>query len=488
MIQQLVIETLLLAIAGGALGLALAAAGIHTFVAHTSLGIPRLEEVQLDGRVLVFLTAVSLACGLLSGVVPAVRMANADPQDSLRAGTHTIAGNGQALRTREILVGAEVAMSAILLFGAGLMTSSLVRLLKIDKGFTTEQAVAVDISLPYPRYKPGPEYARFWERALEQVRSIPGVDSAAFASKLPLTGESMVNTIAVEGSEQAVLDPASRDHVEINVRYVSPDYFRTLGIPLLRGRLIDPHDQPRVVAVVSERLASKVWPHEDPLGKTFITGAAVGKAEVVGIVKDVHTTALDQEPTMIAYVPYWHRAMGAGDLVVRTARDPAALIPEIHRRIQALDPSFPIPATMSLGKLVSESLSRRYFQLRLAAAFASAALLLALMGIYGVVAYNVAQRRTEIAVRLAIGATRTDVLRAVLVRGLRPIVMGLLIGLPCAAAFAQLIRKTLYGVQATDPLTMLSVALLVAATALCACLLGARAALRTDPVSALRYE
>jgi len=488
LIQQLVIEMLLLGIGGGALGLALATLGIHTFVTHTSLAIPRLDEVQLDGRVLVFSIVVSFACGFLSGVVSALRIAKADAHDALRAGTHTIAGSRVALRTREALIGAEVAMSVILLFGAGLMTSSLIRLLNIDKGFTTEQAVAVEIVLPYPRYKADADYARFWDRGIEQLSSIPGVESAAFASKLPLTGESMVDGIVLEGSEQPVLDPASRDHIEINVRYVSPEYFQTLGIPLLRGRFIDAHDRPGVVAVVSERLAAKVWPHRNPLGQSFSTGAGVGKAKVIGVVKDVHATALDQEPTMIAYVPYWHRGLSYADLVVRTARDPTALIPEIHRRIRALDPSLPVPTTLTIDKLVSESLSRRYFQLRLAAAFAGAALTLALIGIYGLVAYNTAQRRTEIAIRLAIGATRTDVLRAVLVRGLRPIFIGLLIGLPCAALVAQLIRKTLYGVKATDPLTMIAVAALLVVTALCACLLPGRAAVRTDPASALRYE
>ncbi len=487
LIQQVVIETMLLGVVGGALGLALAFFAIHMFTANFSVPIPRLDEVQVDIRVFLFSAFVSIGCGVLCGLLPALRITRVDSQDSLRAGSHTIAGNRQSLRIREILIGCEVAISVVLLFGAGLMTASLARLLHTDRGFTAEKAVAVDVSLPYTHYKKGQDYLRFWERALEELRSIPGVESAAFTSKLPLTGEAMVNSVVLDGADRAALDPISQNHIEINVRYVSPDYFATLGIPLARGRVLEPVDRDRAVTVVSARLAAKLWPRQNPLGKKFSTEAGVGKVEVVGVVKDVHATTLDREPTLIAYVPYWHRGLG-GSLIIRTATGPANLIPTILKRLHDIDVSLPAPETRTLGKLVSESLSRRYFQVKLAGGFACAALSLALIGIYGVVAYSVAQRRTEIAVRLALGARRVDVFRVLVQRGFRPVLIGLAVGVIGAVASAQLIRSVLFGVRPNDPVVMLSVVALLALAAFSASVLPACRAAGIDPGTALHYE
>jgi putative ABC transport system permease protein len=488
LIQQVLIETLFLGVAGGALGLLLAILAVHSFTANTAVQIPRLDEVQIDARVFLFSLFVSLACGLLSGLLPAWRMTKVDNQGSLSSGSHTLTANRQSLRVREILIGSEVAISVVLLFGAGLMTASLARLLSMDKGFTAEQAVAVDIGLPFTHYKTEADYIRFWDQALERLHSIPGAQSVAYASKLPLTGESNVNGITLDGVDQEALDPISRKQVEINVRFVSPEYFRTMGIPLLQGRALQPVDRHRDVAVVSARLAAKLWPGRNPLGKKFSTGSKVGKAEVVGVVKDVHATTLDQEPTLMVYVPYWRRNFGYGSLVIRSARDPASLIPSIRKYIQALDPSLPPPQTRTIARLVSDSLSRRYFQVRLSSGFAIAALALALIGIYGVVAYSVAQRRAEIAIRVALGASRAAVVRLVLQRGLRPVLVGLIAGLIGAAGAAQLIRSLLFGVTAADPLTILGVIVLLVTAAFCACALPARRASRTDPAIALRYE
>jgi predicted permease len=488
LIQQLLVETLLLGFAGGALGLALAIIIIHAFVANVSLQIPRLDEVQVDGSVFVFSLLVSIGCGLLSGLLPALRLTKVDSQEALRAGSHTIAGYRQTLRVREILIGCEVAISVVLLFGAGLMTTSLVRLLSTDKGFTAEQAVTVDMSLPDIHYKTQQDYTRFWDRALVALRSITGVQSAAYTSKPPLTGESMVNGIVLDGADSEALDPVSRTGIEINVRYVSPDYFTTLGIPLLQGRLLEPADRGHGVAVVSARLAAKLWPGRKPLQKGFSTGSFAGRVEVAGVVKDVHATTLDREPTLVVYLPYWNRGLGYGSLVIRTARDPATLIPVIRKHIQDLDPSLPVPETRTIAALVSDSLSRRYFQVRIASAFACAALMLALIGIYGVVAYTMAQRRTEIAVRLALGAGLADVFRLLLGRGLLPVVIGLVVGLFGAVASAQLIRSLLFEVKFNDPLTLLSVVLLLLSSALCACVLPARRAVGINPSSLLRYE
>ncbi|HZQ53700.1 MAG TPA: ABC transporter permease [Bryobacteraceae bacterium] len=487
LIAQILLETLLLGSAGGALGLMLAGIALHAFTSQTAIQIPRLDEVQVDGRVFLFALAVSLIGGLLSGLLPALRLTRLDGQESLRAGGH-VAGTRHSMRVREILIGTEVAISVVLLFGAGLLTTSLARILSVDKGFTAEQAVAIDLSLPSVRYKTPRDDVRFWDRSLEALRSIPGVKYAAYTSKLPLTGESMVDGITVEGASREMLDPATQKLISINVRYVSPDYFKTLGIPLIRGRIFDAVDRGRTFAVISERLAAKVWAGQNPIGKNFTTGAMVGKATVIGVVKDVHATTLDQEPTLTVYVPYWHRGLGAGALVVRTANDPAGVISTLRQRVRELDPSIPIPQMTTMRQVVGESLSRRYFQVRLSNGFACAALLLALIGIYGVVAYHAAQRRTEVAVRLALGATRIDIFRLLIEAGLRPVAIGVVVGLAASLLSAKFLQTLLFGVRADDPFTLILVVLLLAATALCACVLPARHATRIQPAEALRYE
>jgi predicted permease len=488
LVTQILMETLLLGTLGGALGLAGAAAAVQAFAAQTVVPMPRLDEVQVDGRVFLFSLFVSLGCGLLSGLLPALRLTRLNGQETLRAGSHVLAGTRQSVRIREVLIGIEVAISVLLLFGAGLLTTSLARLLSVDKGFRAEQAVAVDLSLPSAHFKTSQDSIRFWDRALDALRSIPGVEFVAFTSKLPLTGEGMVNGITLEGATQEMLDPATQKLININVRYVSPDYFKALGIPLLRGRVFDTLDRGRTFAVISARLAAKVWSGQEVVGKTFSTGAMVGKATVIGVVKDVHATTLDREPTLTVYVPYWHRGFSSGALVIRTAQDPAGLIPSLRRRIRELDSSLPVPETITMDRLVSESLAPRYFQVQLSNGFACAALLLALIGVYGVVAYSAAQRQTEVAVRFALGATRMQILRLLLAAGLRPVVIGVVIGLLGSFLSARFLQTLLFGVRANDPFTMLFVVLLLTTTALCACLLPARHAVRIDPARALRYE
>lgn len=488
LVAQILMETLLLGTLGGALGLVWAAAAVHAFTARTVVPMPRLDEVHVDSRVFLFSLFVSLGCGLLSGLLPALRLTRLEGQEILRVSSHVLAGTRQSVRIREILIGIEVAISVVLLFGAGLLTTSLARLLTVDKGFRPEQAVAMDLSLPSVQYKTSQDTVRFWDRSLDALRSIPGVEFAAYTSKLPLTGESMVNGITLEGASQEVLDPATQKLININVRYVSPDYFRALGIPLLQGRVFDALDRGRTVAVISARLAAKVWPAQEVAGKTFSTGAMVGKATVIGVVKDVHATTLDREPTLTVYVPYWHRGFNSGALVIRTARDPAGLIPSLRRRIRELDAALPVPETITMNRLVSESLSPRYFQVQLSNGFACAALLLALIGIYGVVAYSAAQRQTEVAIRFALGATRMQILRLLLVAGLRPMAMGIVIGLLGSFLSARFLQTLLFGVRANDPRTMLLVVLLLTTTALCACFLPARHVVRIDPARALRYE
>jgi predicted permease len=483
LVREVCLETLLLAAAGGLAGTLGAAGALRAFVAAAPVDIPRLDEVGLDGWALLFALALSLGCGLLAGLLPARRIAAADPQGTLRAESGTATGSRQALRLRAALVGCEVALSAMLLVLAALLASSLFRLLGVDKGFSAERAVAVGLRAQYP----SPERRiGFFERTLEQVRAIPGVRSAAFVSRLPLTGESNVNHLQLEGGDQEALDPASHEPIEINVRFVGADYFATLGIPLLRGRAIAAGDRERPVAVVSARLAAKVWPGRDPIGRKFSTGSGVGTAEVIGVVKDVHGARLEQGVTLMAYVPYWRRGLASGEVVVRTALSPSAIMAPLRRRIRAIDPAAAVGRLRTMAEIVAESVSQRRFQAQLAGGFAVAALLLAALGIYGVVSYGVAQRRTEIGVRMALGARLLSVVRLVLGRGLRPVLLGLAAGLAAAIACGRLVQALLFGVAATDPLLLAGVALTLAAIAGAACLLPALDAARTDPASVLR--
>jgi putative ABC transport system permease protein len=392
------------------------------------------------------------------------------------------------MRLREFLVGTEVALSVILLVCAGLLLGSLQNVLNIDRGFAVHRAIAFGIRLSDVNYKSPSQRAQFYDRVLSALKGIPGVDSSAYILRLPLTGESNVNGITLEGANRSALDPLSNETILVNVRDVSADYFRAMGIPLLKGRLLEPRDGTRAVALVSGRLAAKLWPGQDPLGKRFTTGSRVGTVEVAGVVQDVHNAKLEQDPTLVVYVPFWQRARLFGDIVIRTTVDPVSLMPEVRRRIWSIDSTVPVAQMRTIDDLVSEATSQRRFQMQIVLGFASAALLLALIGIYGVVAYNAAQRRFEMGLRAALGAQPSQILGLMTASGLRPIGWGLLAGLAGAAVCGRLVRALLFGVSPVDAMTMVVVTLLLGATGALACMLPGRSASRVDPSTILRYE
>jgi predicted permease len=389
---------------------------------------------------------------------------------------------------RETLVGVEVALSTVLLFLAGLLISSLFHLMSVDKGFQEEGEIAVDLGLPDVHYRAIADRNRFFDKALTRVRELPGVRSAGMVSGLPLTGETMVNGIEPVGSTGNWIGPGTKGTVLINVRFVSPGYLETLAIPVLNGRAIEPQDRERHVAVVSERLAAKVWPGENPIGKKFTTGSKVGQVEVVGVARDTYNGRLEDGPTLIAYVPYWLRGPNYATLVVRTAADPSHFMHTIQRTIWSIDSGIPVPPLRTMSEVVNQALAQRRFQMGMASAFGAAALLLAIVGIYGVVAYNVAQRRTELGLRLALGATRSELLAIVLRRGLWPVLLGLGSGLLLSVTLSQFARSLLFGVTPLDPFTISVVSLILLVAALLASFLPANTAVGIDPVSVLRYE
>jgi len=302
-----------------------------------------------------------------------------------------------------------------------------------------------------------------------------------------LTGESQVNDVTLDGADASAID-RGRQVILVNVRFVSQDYFAALGIPLRRGRTIDAADRDRSVAVVSERLAAKLWPGQNPLGKGLRTGSGVGHVEVVGVVADVHNTQLDRDPTLIVYVPMWKRMPWEVDLVVRSSMAADALPREVRRALAKIDPGLLAPRMRTMAQLVDETVARRRFQMRVAIGFGLAAMLLAAVGIYGVVAYGIALRRRELGVRMALGARAGQVRRLVLVQGLRPVILGLAPGVLAALAAGQLVRSMLFGVTASDGLTLAAVAGILTLVAALACLVPAHAASHIDPARVLRDE
>jgi predicted permease len=486
--QQILTEALVFSSLGGIVGIALASGFVRLLKANTVFELPRITEVHIDARVVLFSLGLTILCASISGLLPAYRAAQSDLHEAIRSGGAAVTATHSSLRLRQTLVGCEVAFSTALVFLAAILISSLLNLLHVDKGFEEKRAVAIDLDLPDVQYPDAASRARFFERLLADVRALPGIRSAAIVQGLPLTGESMVNGIEPEGSRGDWIDASSKAPVLVNVRFVSPDYFQTLGIPLLKGRSIEPQDRTRKVAVLSERLASKVWPGENPLGKKFKTGSQVGEAQVVGIVGDTYNGRLDEQPTLIVYVPFWIRPPGGANLVVRTAGMPQPLIHSVQHAIWSIDPGISVSEVRTLSELVSAATANRRFQMQLASTFGLAALLLAVIGIYGVVSYTVEQRKGELGLRLALGAKHFQLLPLIMQYGLIPVVLGLGVGCLLSLGIGGIARGLVFGISATDPGILSAVCLLLIFTAAIACLVPASRVIRLEPADILRHD
>jgi predicted permease len=480
-------ETLLLSCAGGGLGIAAAHLALGVFRRSTSIDLPRIDEVAIDPAVLAFALGLSLICAALFGAMPALRLSRADVQTALRDGSASVSGSRRGLRLREWLVGAEVTLGTLLVCLATLLAASLSQVLNAEKGFTATQSLDVRLQLP-SHYKPE-NRAAFFDNAVERLRGLPGIHAAAAASRVPLAGESNVNNVRLNGADSMAFDASTAQAVMVNIRFIGPDYFAALGIPVLQGRAVEPADRDRSVAVVSRRLAEKLWPGQNPLGKRIAaSGSHVRDADVVGVVADVHSTRLDTNPTLMIYVPFWRYPNQVRGLVVRTDGDAAAAMQAVRHAIRQLDPGIPDPKMQTMENLVAESVSRRRLQVRVALAFATAALFLSAIGIYGVVAYGAALRRREMAIRMALGAHRSQIGLLTVWQGLRPAVIGAAAGIVLALAADRWIQSLLYGVSVADTLILASVAVGLATVAGIASLLPAYTATRADPAPLLRAE
>jgi predicted permease len=487
--RPVLMESLLISLSGGALGLLLAYAGVQILVKTSPIDIPRIDEVHVSLTVLLFAFCVSAACGVLCGLWPAIRATRVEPADALRSGSRSATQGSAGVRSREWLVGVEVALSTVLLVMAALLGLSFFRVTHVERGYVVDRVVAADVTLPRSRYQTDEQRTFFHQRVLEAVGGLPGVRSAGLISSLPLKAQAWGDAISKEGDTRPRAERPMADY-----RFMSEHYFETMGVTLRQGRFAISRDRTRKVALVSESAARKVWPGENAVGKLIRNDPRPEWVEIIGVVADVRTESLDKQPPMMVYVPYWDGAYwqgyvwGKATYVVRTAQDPSAMANEFRAAIHKLDQELPLANVLTMREILSESVSSRRFQTLLTGVFASAALLLACLGIYGVISYSVARRTNEIGIRIAIGAQPLQVSMLVFRQGVRPVIGGLLVGVAGALAAGRLIRSFLFGTEARDPGAILAVVLILLAVAAVACWAPARTASRIDPAVALRNE
>ena len=487
-VQQMLAETLLLAVAGGALGLLVANAGIALIVAFFGDKLPQTGAVGLDIEVLGFTLGISILTGLVAGLAPAWRLARTNVNEALKQGTGRTDADSGGRATRNILVVCEVGMSLVLLVGAGLMIRTLWALHNVKPGVDPHNVLTFRVTLPREKYPKPEQQLNFYKQLAERVRSLPGIESAGTIDALPFTDDGSTQPIAIEGrpAVEFAMQP------EVAVRTISPGYLRTLHIPLLAGRDFsesDSLDKPATI-VISESMAREFWPNEDPIGKRLTLSFFPEKIrEVIGVAGDVKFRGLDSRKSVatvyvpLAQITFWNQA-----LVVRTSGDPSSSASAMAAAVHQQDSDQPLRDVRTMDDILADSLSQQRFSMLLLASFAGLALILAAVGIYSVLAYAVRQRQREIGIRIALGAQLNDVLRMVIAEGMRPALIGVVLGLAGALALKRAISSMIFGVSESDPLTFLSVSALLAMVAFVASILPAYRATKVDPMRALREE
>ena len=498
-IRQLLIESLLLALLGGGGGLLLAMGGMRALLALAPAGIPRIETIGLDARALLFLLVVSLLTGVGFGLVPALRASATDLNDALKEGGRGSAEGIGRNRFRSVLMASEFALALILLVGAGLMIRSFIALRAIDPGLDPHNVLTMVVPVAGSSEAAPEKRAIFYEQLLQRVQSLPGVVSASAINHLPLAGDEWGRTFHVEGRPLA----QRGDAPEATYRVVFPGYFRTMDIPLLRGRDVgegDNLDAPAVV-VVNEFLANRYWPGEDPIGKRITLDDpkrdSVSWITVVGVVKNAiqgDWTASEHEEIYLPFLQNRSYLEGEGahlayqTLVIRTSSEAAALAPAVRKAVWSLDSNLPVSEVQTMDAVVARATAQQRFNLFLLAIFAAVALVLAAVGIYGVMSYSVSRRTHEIGLRMALGARPGDVVGIVVGQAMLLAVIGACVGFVGALALGRFMSSFLYGVQPSDPLTFLAMSIVLGVVALAASYIPARRATRIDPLLALRHE
>jgi putative ABC transport system permease protein len=488
LVRQLLAESVTLAVAGGMGGLLLAAWGVNVIARlippDAGGGILAVAAPKLDGNVLLFVLAVSVLTGILFGLAPAVSVAHSNLAEGLKEGSQVASpGTGRGW-LRGALAMTELSLALVLLIGAGLLIKSFFRVLQVNPGFVPERVLTMDLSLTDARYPSRQQKSEFFSQVLRRVESLPGVRSAALADSLPLSpyrGFLMMSPDRLPAGA-ALSSPTTM--MMSRLITVSPAYFYTLGIPVLKGRTFTDHDDgqaPKVV-VVNEALARRIWPTEDPIGKQL------HNLTVVGVVGDTRHEGLSQETEAEFYVPYLQLPGDSMQLAVRTAAEPDSIVSAVRAQVRDVDPDQPLYHVATLQQVLSESLAPRRFNLLLLGIFAGIALTLATVGIYGVMAFAVTQRTHEIGIRMALGAERRNVLGLIVRQGLRLTLIGVALGLAGAWALTSFLASFLFGVAPRDPATFVLVSLALVAVSILACYIPARRATKVDPMVALRYE
>ncbi len=484
--RQFITESMALALIAAAVGALLSLWGVDALVALNKGNLPRASEIGVNGRALIFTLGLSMLVAVALGLFPALKSAGKDLQSTLKESERGQSANSVSHRLRGLLVVSQVALTLILLVGAGLLIRSFMQLLQVDPGFRPESAVAMDISPASPKDdQEKRQLLRFHRQLLDELKGLPGVTAVGGVSSLPLTGGGPDGTFLIDN------DRTNTGYAEY--RKASEGYFAAMGIPLLRGRMFeqsDTADSPHV-ALISQSLVEKYWPNEDPIGKRIQFGNMDGDLRVlnvVGIVGDVRDYGLESKvrPAIYAY-SFQRPPSTTTSIVVRANMDPAALIPAMRSELESL--SHDVPANFrTVEQIFSSSLDDRRFSLILFSVFASVALLLAVTGIYGVMSYVVTQRTHEIGIRMALGAQTSDVMKMVIRQGMKLAAIGAVIGVAASVALTRLIESLLFGVSATDPATFAGVVMMLIVVTLAACYIPARRATKVDPIIALRYE
>lgn len=487
LVRQLLVESMLLALIGGAGALLLALWGMDSLLALSPAELPRFNEIKLDGQVFVFALLISVLAGLLFGLLPALHGSKVNLSEALKDGGWRIPFGRSFRYARSLLVVSEIALALVLMIGAGLLVNSFIRLRSIDVGFSPENTLTFAVSLPAQKYDNAAKRAAFFQQLLERLQSLPGVEAVGAANVLPLNEKALMALLfTVEGRPQAA---SFRDQFA-NYLVASPDYFRSLGIPLVRGRPFSAQDAvgaPPVV-IINETLARRHWPDEDPIGQRLsITGEETPR-EVIGVVSAIKNFRLTDDTHQEIYVPYQQVAIPPRAVTLRASSDPLNLVNAVRTEVQALDRDLPLYDIRMMEERVADALAKQRFMLVLFGLFAGMAMLLAAIGVYGVMSYTVTQRAHEIGIRMALGAQGRDVLRLIIRQGMTLALVGVAFGIAGALGLTHLMTSLLYGISATDPLTFISTTLALSAVALLATYIPARRATKVDPMEALRYE
>ncbi len=484
-LRQLLTESLMLALAGGGAGLLVALWGISPLVALIPADIHGMQNIGVDARVLGFTMAVSFLTGVIFGLLPAMQASKTDLNESLKESGRGSTEGRRGNRIRSALIVSEIALSLVLLIGAGLMIKSFIRLQQVDLGFATENVLTMRLTLPQAKYPEKRDQARFFQQALQRVQAAPGVESAAAISRLPLTSGNSSRSFNIEGRSGNNAETGS----SADYRVISPDYFRTMSIPVLKGRAFTERDNAEAAGsvIINETAARRDWPDEDPIGKRLQLEGDEW-FEIVGVVGDVKHLGQASKARAEVYVSYLKRPWPFMTIVARSLQNATALGETLREAVLAVDHDQPVYSISTVEQLVSRSVIRRRSNMLLLGIFAVVAMVIAAVGLYGVMSYSITQRKHEIGIRIALGASRRDILKMVLGYGLTLALTGVATGAVAALMLTRLIKSLLFSVSATDPATFALISVVLIGVALGACFVPARRATKVDPMVALRHE